>query len=491
MTQLRFITNTTAAVAETEYDGTPYLIAPVVAIREGVLNDMLYLADEIGRYAEAWNGHVVPISHPKRNGEYVSANSPDIWASEVVGNFWNVAMDGDRLKGEIWVDLNKAEKIGEPALAVVERLRAGEPIEVSTGLFADLEETPGTWNGKSYIGIARNIRPDHLALLPNEIGACSWEDGCGTPRVNQQKGEGMGDELKTNELTLDDRAIVVRRAFWQRVYDSYDAGDMSDIAWGDWDVVSVFDATVIAKNWDKKNHMAFPYTINDSGEVTFGDPTAVEVVYRAKEGGAEVVIANGDNRPQSLFTRIRHWMSAGKSKLSDVQNVQQEDEVSKCDRVAALVANKQCKFSKETLDKWSEADLETLQQSLATNSEAQPEQAAPLANQAPVSSGFDAKQLGEMIRGIVNETVAPVLQTINANADRERAELVAEIVANEQSQFEEADLQDMPVDKLRKLAASLQPRDYSGGAGIFRNSGSEDEEYVMPMAVAWPVKEDK
>jgi copper chaperone CopZ len=27
--------------------------------------------------------------------------------------------------------------------------------------------------------------PDHLALLPNSVGACSWQDGCGIPRVNQ------------------------------------------------------------------------------------------------------------------------------------------------------------------------------------------------------------------------------------------------------------------------------------------------------------------
>jgi len=490
MQKLTFIANTISAVTETVYDGKPYLIAPVVAIREGVLNNILYLSEEFGRYFESWNGRPVPLGHPKRNGEYVSANSPDIWANEVPGYFWEVMVEGDRLKGDIWIELEKAEKIGKPALDVVERLRAGDAIEVSTGLYADIEETAGTWNGKAYEGIARNIRPDHLALLPNEIGACSWDDGCGTPRVNQ-KGVGMGNELTANEFTLSDRAALVRRAFWQSVYDATPGSP----EWGDWDVLSVFEATVVAKNWDTMTHAAFPYTLTEAGQVVLGAPTAVEVVYRAKDGGAEVVIANAEatseakNQKRSLFNRFWQTLRAGKVEGVTVQ--EEEQGVNKCDRVAALVANKQCKFSKEVLEKWSETDLETLQQSLVANGEAV---VAPAAVVPPVMTNAvaavqlppEVTQFAAMIQSIGGVgALGAALQSITANADRERSELVAEIVAN--STMTEDDLKPMNVAALRKFAENLQTRDYSGAAGIFRTNNGDDEEYVMQMPVAWPV----
>ena len=41
------------------------------------------------------------------------------------------------------------------------------------------------WNGKKYSAIAHNFAPDHLALLPDGGGACSWVDGAGMPRINE------------------------------------------------------------------------------------------------------------------------------------------------------------------------------------------------------------------------------------------------------------------------------------------------------------------
>lgn len=43
--------------------------------------------------------------------------------------------------------------------------------------------------------IARNLNPDHLALLPGGTGACSWEDGCGV-RANERKDLKMADDAK-------------------------------------------------------------------------------------------------------------------------------------------------------------------------------------------------------------------------------------------------------------------------------------------------------
>jgi hypothetical protein len=164
----------------TEYlDGREYLVAPVVPIVQGILNDFFVSAEEIGAFVDAWNGIPIPIGHPQNDyGEYISANSPALW-SQSPGRFFNAAMDGSRLTGEAWMDVEKCTAMGGMAADCLAQMRAGELIECSTAFWPHTELTPGVWNGQHYKGIHRHLRPDHLALLPEGIGACSVADGCG------------------------------------------------------------------------------------------------------------------------------------------------------------------------------------------------------------------------------------------------------------------------------------------------------------------------
>lgn len=171
------------------------LSVPVVAIVEGVLNSYFVPEEEFGKFVNSWEGIPVPVDHPQVNGMFVSANIPDILASRNIGRFHNVTADGGKLKGEMWVYLADAEKKGFSE--IVERLKRNEKIEVSTAYFADTEKKRGTFNGVDYSGVHRNLRPDHLAILPDDIGACSIENGCGTFQ-NKQKGTVMS--LFTNVL---------------------------------------------------------------------------------------------------------------------------------------------------------------------------------------------------------------------------------------------------------------------------------------------------
>lgn len=185
-----FVTHTTtgAALRYATLDGRTYLIAPVVALVAGVVNGLLVEADELRKFAEAWNGRPLPIRHPQAGDAYISANAPDVIERQVVGHFFNAHIaEGDKLVGELWVDVAKCEALGGDALAVLQRLQAGSPVEVSTAYYCDIEVRAGTHEGEAYAGIQRNLRPDHLALLPDEVGACSWQDGCGAPRVNTKE----------------------------------------------------------------------------------------------------------------------------------------------------------------------------------------------------------------------------------------------------------------------------------------------------------------
>lgn len=165
-----------------------HLVIPTILITEGVHNRVLYTAEELAKFPEAWNGRPVPLYHPEARGRPISANSPDVLEASVLGQLFNCeyepAEEGShpaRLKAEVWLDEEKAERL---APEVLKKLEDGENIEVSTGLFTEDEALKGNWNGEAYEYVAYNFRPDHLALLPNSKGACSWEDGAGLCRVN-------------------------------------------------------------------------------------------------------------------------------------------------------------------------------------------------------------------------------------------------------------------------------------------------------------------
>lgn len=185
---LRFETHEVAAesVERKTFDGREYLVAPVVAVNEGILKGEFLPADEIRRVAPAFNGTPLPIGHPVEGGEFVSANRRDILENRVVGRFFETVARNRALAGEIWVDVQKSERLaderGEIFKAPMNMLEAGDPLEVSTAYWYDPANEAGKFNGESYTRTQRNLRPDHLALLPHKKGECSWEDGCGAPR---------------------------------------------------------------------------------------------------------------------------------------------------------------------------------------------------------------------------------------------------------------------------------------------------------------------
>lgn len=176
--------NFQGALRQEIWQGEVHLVVPVVMIVEGVLNGALVPASEFGKYPEAWNGRPVPVLHPEDRGVPISANRPDIIERNTIGSIFNTYVDGLKLKCEAWLNVEKAKRLGLGDL--IEQLEAGEVVEVSTGYFAEDDGVSGEYNGVAYTSIHRNIRPDHLALLPGQEGACSVADGCGT-RVNSKR----------------------------------------------------------------------------------------------------------------------------------------------------------------------------------------------------------------------------------------------------------------------------------------------------------------
>jgi hypothetical protein len=182
--------HTHGAITYTQFDGRRHLVAPVVALIPGVLNGKLATAAEIAKFVESWNGIPIPVDHPTRQNAFVSANSQPVLES-CIGRFFDVTFVNNKLTGNLYIDIAKAKRLGGDAALVVARLERGEPVEVSTGYFADILPTAGVCDGKVYDGVQTNLRPDHLAVLPHTRGACNWSDGCGAPRVNAADLDGV------------------------------------------------------------------------------------------------------------------------------------------------------------------------------------------------------------------------------------------------------------------------------------------------------------
>jgi hypothetical protein len=105
---------------------------------------------------------------------------------------------------EVWLDPVKMSKHSEASRQLLAKIKRGEQVEVSTGLFTGVEPSAGEFDGKQYEGIWRGVVPDHLALLPDGlVGACSIEDGCGVHQNTSLKQTGPGSRARKVKQPLE------------------------------------------------------------------------------------------------------------------------------------------------------------------------------------------------------------------------------------------------------------------------------------------------
>jgi len=133
-------------------------------------------------------GSAVTIDHPP---SMVSAST---WQTLSVGHpAGDASRDGDLLLLPLAVQ----------AADAVEKVNAGELHDVSTGYTCRVEATPGTWRGERYDAIQRELRYNHVALLPEGAGRAGTEvslrlnGGAVEVRANSaQEGHTMADDAK-------------------------------------------------------------------------------------------------------------------------------------------------------------------------------------------------------------------------------------------------------------------------------------------------------
>lgn len=178
--------NISGPVRHDTMEGRDFLVAPMVMLTEGVHEGsngpLLYTKEELGETPGVWNHKPVVVYHPKLNGVGISACDPVVLTNHKVGVIMNTEFKDGKLRAEAWLEPDRMEAV-DPRVS--EAIEKNKIMELSTGLYTENEDTQGDFNGEDYIAIARNFKPDHLALLPDLKGACSIEDGAGLLQLNE------------------------------------------------------------------------------------------------------------------------------------------------------------------------------------------------------------------------------------------------------------------------------------------------------------------
>jgi len=320
-----------------------HIVAPVVMMVEGVHHGsqgpLLHTIDELGKFPASWNGIPIVIYHPEEEGQAISANSPDIIDKEVVGRVYNTNVDGKKLKAEIWLD---EDKLNTVAPKVLQDMQDSKEIEVSLGMFTENDMTEGKYEGQDYIGIAKNHRPDHLAILPDQIGACSCAKGCGIG-ANAEKVTEMINTLSTAGFAVNQITNNVEQEYQKRLSMAYDA----------------------LRTLDEHTYHYLEELYTDYLIYSMSDKEGTKMYkqsYKVESGKIEFV-----GTPAEVHKKVEYVVNKKLTRTNINNNNKKEDvnmknECPKCvEKINALIANKESGFvevDREWLDTLTEAALD-------------------------------------------------------------------------------------------------------------------------------------
>ncbi|HBS7608768.1 TPA: DUF2213 domain-containing protein [Klebsiella pneumoniae] len=320
-----------------------YVIRGAVPIVDDiVMNGGLYPAEEINNSYQTMEGKLMPLPHPMVDGKYVSANDPRAINSYHVGAWaQNVSKSGDQVVMDVYINKAVAETKpdGKRLINRLDEMIAGtntDPIHLSTGLLTNKERKSGESKQKKYSWIARNMQFDHIAILLDEPGAGTPEEGVGLfVNADGQEGEVETASLVDAANSLKDGLLNKVKFFlthnsdasfdeiYQMLREAIRAPSGSDVYRY---VVTVWPDKFIFEEGNKLFQQK--YLIDDSTVTLVGDP--VEVVRKPIE---YEIKTNGENDPMKELI-INALQAAGKptegksdAELMDAYNQMKAEEV--------------------------------------------------------------------------------------------------------------------------------------------------------------------
>lgn len=446
------------AIRRERLHGREHVVAPMAMLTEGVHTGsngpLLYRKEECARAVPAWNMKPIVVYHPEMNGRGVSACDPVVLEKQQVGVIMNTRWDG-KLRAEAWIDVSRATVVDPRVLAALEENRI---MEVSTGLFTDNVGDAGEWEGIAYNAEARNHQPDHLALLPDKIGACSVADGAGLLQLNETAAGAGVDVTRMLAREMD----VLRRMVGNAMSHSNMHAALvialrakTNATDGMW-VVDVYDKFFIYEDEKAKKLYRLDYTKSNAGVEITGDPQEVMRVTEYRTATGEFV-----------------------GNTAHKQYNERSNQMEKKELVDGLIANGSTQ--------WGEGDREALM----NMEEALLQKLAPVENFNFKSKGKGKDAMTEAEKKAMMEeeekkakdkakdktdnsvpvtmeaflaTAPPEFRDVLANSfemhQQTKGTLIEKIVANERNKFSREFLTTKPLQELQGLASLMgEPKD--------------------------------
>ena len=468
---LMITANFSGSVRHDQMEGREFLVAPMVMMVEGVHSGsdgpIFYSSAELSKFPAVWNQKPVVVYHPEYNGQAVSACDPEILSNRKVGTIMNTTFEDGKLKAEAWLEVDRMEAVDDRISNAIENK---EMMELSIGVFSETTIEEGEWNGESYIGIAKNLRADHLALLPDKLGACSIEDGAGFMRVNNKTLvfdiSKMDDEQVKH---LEDHSKAVSKQLLSIATNAISHGDVYSLisSWvydnnnNDGWIEEVYDdyfIYVLDGQYIKQN-----YSVNDNELTIIGEPINVtkEIAYKIVNSRKELEMTKKelvDNLIQNEITKFEEGDREFLMKLGE-ENLEKMTPV--------VVDNKVTENEKAVIKAAEDAADKAL-----TNNEDK--------NTKPVTAS-------EYIKKAPAE-IASMLQNGLDSYNAEKAQVTAVILSNEKNLFTVDQLNAKEMTELKQLAALAATKEnpipvnhnYSGN-GPLPTDNVEEELLEMPV----------
>lgn len=426
-----------------KYEGKDYMIVPVTMMVEGVHNGnhgpIFHDINELGKIPASWNGIPIVINHPEKAGIAISANSPEVLEESAVGKVFGTFVDEAKLKAKAWLD---EERLKEKEPNLYEGVCEGKSIEVSVGVFTEDEEEEGDWNGEHYVRIATNHRPDHLALLPDAVGACSIADGCG---------------LCVNQESIDTLCSVRKAGYGLYVIGNHKATGYRE-------KMDAVYATL--RGMDKNDTYHYLEEMYDSNLI-YSKSTKDGVKMYKQDYSFESGKVELTGNPVEVRRKVDYVVNL-------VNNQKKEDNMSKnecpkcVEKVNALITNKE--------SGWTEDDREWL----STLTEPQLDKVAPKVIEKTVEKTIEVNKLAP-------EDVAALAFGKKQLAER-RDNWIKEIQANTDKVWTDEKLNKMDDETLEGVYKSVykeEIHDYSLKGGVIRNNVQGEVEPMAPTGVVF------
>ena len=503
--------NFTGGVHYNEMEGKRFLVAPMIILAEGVHEGsggaLYYPADEVTKIPDIWNYKPVVVYHPQANGTPVSACDPIILSNRKVGVMMNSKagkvkvkinnkeQEIDCIKSEAWLEEDRMDKVDERISKSIEK---NEMMEVSTGLFTDNESMDGEWNGEAYSTIARNYRPDHLALLPDLRGACSIEDGAGFLRLNA-----LPDKMVINANTLSHGNIHCMLNDWAQ-------SKSDNVLW----IETVYDTFFIYTDENVGKHYQREYSVKDN-LVSVNDMTATEVIrvteWRTKDGNKFV-----GNKGKVTTSESKETVSVeNKNEMSSNRKEQIMKKQEMVDAIIACNTNSWGKDDSETLMAMDEVALQKLTEGDSAAKSAVENAAKKGADDATAKLTVN-KEEGKETVAETKVTVAPEVKVVEnkkpqtaeeyikeapaeiqnvmngmlCNYKAAKANTIKRIIDNEKNIFSQEELERKELPELTKLSALLPGKEeavtvlnFDGQGDVGDITNNKEEPLIMPGVV--------